>query len=115
MLRGEIRLTDLDPARAAEADKRRPAIIVSNDRANATAARLGRGVVTVVPITSNISRVFPFQVLLPADDVGIRVDSKAQAEQVLSVSIERIGPVIGRLPTHLISKLDDALRLHLQL
>ncbi|MEZ5201098.1 MAG: type II toxin-antitoxin system PemK/MazF family toxin [Micropruina glycogenica] len=65
MLRGEIRLTDLDPARAAEADKRRPAIIVSNDRANATAARLGRGVVTVVPITSNISRVFPFQVLLP--------------------------------------------------
>ncbi|MFZ1410288.1 MAG: type II toxin-antitoxin system PemK/MazF family toxin [Micropruina sp.] len=115
MLRGEIRLTDLDPARAAEADKRRPAIIVSNDRANATAARLGRGVVTVVPITSNISRVFPFQVLLPADDVGVRVDSKAQAEQVRSVSIERIGPVIGRLPTHLISKLDDALRLHLQL
>lgn len=115
MLRGEIRLTDLDPARAAEADKRRPAIIVSNDRANATAARLGRGVVMVVPITSNISRVFPFQVLLPADDVGIRVDSKAQAEQVRSVSIERIGPVIGRLPTHLISKLDDALRLHLQL
>ena len=115
MVRGEIRLTDLDPARAAEADKRRPAIIVSNDRANATAARLGRGVVTVVPITSNISRVFPFQVLLPADDVGIRVDSKAQAEQVRSVSIELIGPVIGRLPTHLISKLDDALRLHLQL
>ncbi len=115
MLRGEIRLTDLDPARAAEADKRRPAIIVSNDRANATAARLGRGVVTVVPITSNISRVFPFQVLLPAEEVGIRVDSKAQAEQVRSVSIERIGPVIGRLPTHLISKLDDALRLHLQL
>ncbi len=114
MVRGEIRLTDLDPARAAEADKRRPAIIVSNDRANATAARLGRGVVTVVPITSNISRVFPFQVLLPADEVGIRVDSKAQAEQVRSVSIERIGPVIGRLPTHLISKLDDALRLHLQ-
>ena len=115
MLRGEIRLTDLDPARAAEADTRRPAIIVSNDRATATAARLGRGVVTVVPITSNISRVFPFQVLLPADDVGVRVDSKAQAEQVRSVSIERIGPVIGRLPTHLISKLDDALRLHLQL
>ena len=115
MVRGEIRLTDLDPARAAEADKRRPAIIVSNDRANATAARLGRGVVTVVPITSNISRVFPFQVLLPADEVGIRVDSKAQAEQVRSVSIELIGPVIGRLPTHLISKLDDALRLHLQL
>ena len=61
MRRGEIRLVDLEPVRGAEADKQRPAIIVSNDRANATAARLGRGVVTVVPITSNISRVFPFQ------------------------------------------------------
>ena len=67
MLRGEIRLVDLDPARPAEANKRRPAVIVSNDRANATAARLGRGVVTVVTITSNVSRVYPFQVALPAD------------------------------------------------
>lgn len=115
MLRGEIRLTDLEPAMAGEADKRRPAIIVSNDRANATAARLGRGVVTVVPVTSNISRVFPFQVLLPAEETGIRTDSKAQAEQVRSVSTERIGPVIGRVPTHLMAQLDDALRLHLQL
>ena len=55
MLRGEIRLTDLDPAMAGEADKRRPAVIVSNDRANATAARLGRGVVTVVPVTSKVA------------------------------------------------------------
>jgi len=115
MLRGEIRLTDLEPARPGEADKRRPAVIVSNDRANATAARLGRGVVTVVPITSNTARVFPFQVLLPAEETGIRTDSKAQAEQVRSVSVERIGPVIGRLPTHLVTQLDDALRLHLQL
>lgn len=115
MLRGEIRLTDLEPARPGEVDKRRPAVIVSNDRANATAARLGRGVVTVVPITSNTARVFPFQVLLPAEETGIRTDSKAQAEQVRSVSVERIGPVIGRLSTHLVTQLDDALRLHLQL
>ncbi|MGM0385992.1 MAG: type II toxin-antitoxin system PemK/MazF family toxin [Actinomycetota bacterium] len=115
MLRGEIRLTDLEPARAGEANKRRPAVIVSNDNANATAARLGRGVVTVVPITSNTTRVFPFQVLLPAAETGIHVDSKAQAEQVRSVPVERLGPVIGRLPTHLTAQLDDALRLHLQL
>lgn len=115
MLRGEIRLVDLEPARAGEADKRRPAIIVSNDRANTVAARLGRGVVTVVPVTSNTARVFPFQVLLPADEVGIRSDSKAQAEQVRAVSVDRIGPVIGRLPLPLIAQLDEALRLHLQL
>jgi mRNA interferase MazF len=115
MLRGEIRLTDLDPALAGEANKRRPAVIVSNDNANASAARLGRGVVTVVPVTSNITRVFPFQVLLPAEETGITVDSKAQAEQVRSVSVERLGGVIGRLPIHLMTQLDDALRLHLQL
>jgi mRNA interferase MazF len=82
-LRGEIRLTDLDPA--------------------------------VVPVTSNVAQVFPFQALLPADETGLRVDSKAQAEQVRSVSIDRLGPVIGRVPAHLMAGLDDALRLHLQL
>ena len=47
MRRGEIRLVDLDPVRGSESSKRRPAVIVSNDSANATAARLRRGVVTV--------------------------------------------------------------------
>ena len=115
MRRGEVRLTDLGPARGNEADKRRPAIIVSNDRANATAARLGRGVVTVVPITSNVTRVFAFQVLLPAELTGLRIDSKAQCEQVRSVSVQRLGPILGRLPASIMSHVDEALRLHLQL
>ncbi len=34
MLRGELRLTDFEPARDNEVKKRRPAIFVSNDRAN---------------------------------------------------------------------------------
>jgi len=115
MLRGEIRLADLDPARTSEADKRRPAVVVSNDHANTTAARLGRGVVTVVPITSNIARVFPFQVALQAELSGLRVDSKAQCEQVRAVSVGRLGPVLGQLPASIMSQIDDALRLHLQL
>lgn len=115
MLRGEIRLVDLELASAGESNKRRPAVIVSNDNANATAARLGCGVVTVVPVTSSITRVFPFQVPLTAAETGIRADSKAQAEQVRSVSVDRLGSVVGRLPTHLMTELDDALRLHLQL
>jgi mRNA interferase MazF len=115
MLRGEIRLTDLDPARAGEANKRRPAVVVSNDRANASALRLGRGVVTIVPVTNNVTQVYPFQVLLTAGESGLRVESKAQAEQVRSVSVERMGPVVGRVPAHLMALVDDALRLHLQL
>ncbi|MGI8429988.1 MAG: type II toxin-antitoxin system PemK/MazF family toxin [Solirubrobacteraceae bacterium] len=115
MRRGEIRLVDLDPVRGAEADKRRPAVIVSNDGANATAARLGRGVLSVVPVTSSVARVYPFQVLLPAGTGGLQLDSKAQAEQIRSIAFERIGQLHGKLPAPLLAALDDALRLHLAL
>lgn len=115
MLRGEIRLVDLDPVVGAEASKRRPAVIVSNDGANATAARLGLGVLTVVPLTSNVARVHPFQVELPAQTTGLHADSKAQAEQVRSVAVQRIGPCLGRLPADLMEEIEEALRLHLAL
>jgi mRNA interferase MazF len=115
MRRGEIRLTDLEPVRGSEANIQRPAVIVSNDRANGTAERLGRGVVTVVPVTSAVDRVYPFQTLLTAEVTGLRLDSKAQAEQIRSVAVERIGPVLGRVPASVMADLDVALRLHLQL
>ena len=115
MLRGEIWLVDLDPAHRGEADKRRPAVIVSTDGANTTAARLGHGVVTVVPVTSNVHRVYPFQVLLPGAETRLDRDSKAQAEQVRSVSVERVSHKIGAVPPALMLAVDDALRLHLAL
>ena len=115
MRRGEIVAVNLDPARGSEANKTRPAVVVSNDAANATATRLGRGVVTLVPVTSSTGRVYPFQVLLPASLTGLPRDSKAQAEQVRSVAVERIGARIGQLPSALVAELDQALRLHLSL
>jgi mRNA interferase MazF len=115
MRRGEVRLIDLEPVRGSEANQRRPAVLVSDDRANATAHRLGRGVVTVVPMTSNVARVFAFQTLLPAELTGLRADSKAQAEQIRSVSVERVGPVLGRIPPELMLELDEAMRTHLHL
>lgn len=115
MRRGEIRWVDLDPVRGAEANKRRPAVIVSNDGANTAAARLGRGVVTVVPVTTNTRRIYPFQVRLDAESTGLDRDSKAQAEQVRSIAVERIGGRVGALTPELVHALDDALRLHLAL
>lgn len=115
MRRGEVRIVDLDPARGSEAAKSRPAVIVSNDAANATAERLGRGVVTVVPVTSGVDRVYPFQVLLAATATGLPRDSKAQAEQVRSVPVDRVQRTIGQLPAELLAQLDAALRLHLGL
>lgn len=113
--RGDIVSVDLEPVRGAESDKRRPAVVVSNDAANATASRLGRGVVTVVPVTSNVARIYPFQVLLPATRTGLERDSKAQAEQIRSVAVERIGARMGGVPQDILLQLDECLRVHLGL
>ena len=77
--------------------------------------RLGRGVITVVPVTSNIARVHDFQVFLPAAETGLKRDSKAQAEQVRSIAAERIGARLGIVPEARMDELDEALRLHLGL
>ena len=115
MRRGEIHVVNLEPAKGGEANKRRPAVIVSNDGANVAAERTGQGVITVVPVTSNVLRVYPFQVLLPANLSGLEHDSKAQAEQVRSISVERLGNAIVEVPQELMAELDEALRLHLAL
>ena len=115
MRRGDIHSVDLRPVRGSEANKRRPAVIVSNDAANATAGRLGRGVITVVPVTSNTERVYPFQVLLPAEETGLDRDSKAQAEQIRSIAVERLGDQLGVIPNSIMLDLDEAMRLHLGL
>src|SRR5215207_6450150 len=98
MRRGDIHSIDLDPVRGSEANKRRPAVVVSNDAANATAGRLGRGVITVVPVTSNVERFYPFQVLLPSAETGLDRNSKAQAEQIRSIAVERVGNRLGVVP-----------------
>ncbi|MGH9177081.1 MAG: type II toxin-antitoxin system PemK/MazF family toxin [Acidimicrobiales bacterium] len=115
MRRGDVVWVDLDPVVGSEASKRRPAVVVSNDGANRTAQSLGRGVVTVVPVTSQTARVYPFQVMLPARSCGLPKASKAQAEQIRSVAIERIGTVAGRLSASLLDRLDQAIRVHLAL
>ncbi len=115
MRRGDIHLVDFEPSRGSEVNKRRPAIVVSNDAANTYAERLGRGVITVVPLTSNTRRIYPFQVLVRAERSGLVRDSKAQAEQVRAVDFERIGPQVGLVPLALMAAIDEALRIHMDL
>lgn len=113
--RGQIVLVELDPARGSEQAKTRPAVIVSNDAANAAASLNDLGVVTVVPLTSNTRRVRDYQVLVRAEDSGLPVDSKAQAEQLRAISTTRIVRPLGLLPLRTVAALDDALRVHLSL
>jgi mRNA interferase MazF len=115
MRRGDLYWVDLEPVHGSEADKVCPAVLVGNDAANRAVERTGRGVVAIVPITSNTARVLPFQVLLPAGSCGLPTDAKAQAEQVRSVAGVRLRNRVGALPVATLRQLDDALRTHLAL
>lgn len=71
MQRGDVYYANLDPIQGAETQKTRPVIIVSNNAANKAGA-----LVTVLPVTSNATRIYPFEVKLPAKDTGLGKDSK---------------------------------------
>jgi mRNA interferase MazF len=108
MRRGEIYYADLSPTVGSEINKRRPALIVSNDANNRAA-----NTVTVLPITSNVSRIYPFEIPLPPKESGLPKPSKAQAQQIRTISKERItGEALGRLGAAVMRKADNAMRLH---
>ena len=113
--RGDILWADFGPPRDSEAAKRRPAIVVSGDRANRAVERAGAGVVVLVPLTSNTDRVYRFQVLIPDEHTGLPRPSKAQVEQIRALSVRRLGATIGHVPPDLMTDIDDAIRLHLDL
>lgn len=115
MRRGETWLADLEPMRGTEANKRRPVIVVSNDGANGRAATLQRGVVTVVPVTSNVTRILPFQLLLEPAGTGLTRPSKVQAEQVQSIDVTRLSRRLGAVSRSVMTEVDERLRLHLGL
>ena len=108
---------DLNPVVGSEANKVRPAVVVSNDGANRAVERFGRGVITVAPITSNIAKVYPFQVLLALDltEMGLTAESKVQVEQIRAVDVARIRQRLGRVPAALHEPLREALMIHLGL
>ena len=111
MKRGEIFFAGLDPTRGAEIRKSRPVVIVSNDAANRASA-----LVTVIPLTSNVSVVHSFEVKLSARESGLSKDSKAMAQQVRTIDKTRIGTVRrGIVPGVKMREVDAALRLHLAL
>ncbi|MYK81074.1 MAG: type II toxin-antitoxin system PemK/MazF family toxin [Gammaproteobacteria bacterium] len=115
MRRGDIWMVDFSTPKGSEAAFRRPAVVASNNSANRSASDSAHGVVTVVPVTSNLRRVYPFQVRLRARDCGLPRDSKAQAEQIRAGAGERLDSRIGRVPNNTMAAIDAALRLHLNL
>ena len=108
--RGDIFLTHFGPARAGEPDFKRPAVVITNNVANAKADAL-----TVVPLTGNLNTVYDFQLLLPTERTGLNLDSKAQTELITCIAVSRIGKRLGQVPEELMTELDGKIRLHLAL
>jgi len=109
--RGDIVYADLSPSIGSEINKRRPVLIVSNNANNRAAST-----VTVLPITSSIRRLYPFEVALSRAESGLPKDSKAQAQQIRTISRERIRTQpAGKLKPEKMREVDAAIRLHLGL
>ena len=111
MRRGEIYFAELSPTVGSEINKRRPALIVSNNANNRAA-----NTITVVPLTSNTSPARPFEVLVLARQTGLPRDSKVLAQQIRTISKARVAPKkVGELDQALMQQVDAAIKLHLAL
>jgi mRNA interferase MazF len=109
MKRGEIYYANLSPTVGSEIDKRRPVLVVSNDANNRAA-----NTVTILPITSNVTRVYPFEILLNPEDSSLSKPSKVQAQQVRTISKQRItSDAVGSLSEEIRQLVNAALKLHL--
>lgn len=112
MKRGEIYFANLDPTIGAETQKKRPVLIISNNANNNAATTI-----TIIPITSNIKKIYPFEVLLEIGKTGLTKDSKAQCHQIRTISRLRISKSIpvGKVRDEVMMKINAALKLHLDL
>ena len=110
MKRGEIYYANLDPTMGSEINKKRPVLIVSNN-ANNQASKT----ITVIPLTSNTTKVYPFEVLLEIKESGLPKSSKAQCQQVRTISKIRIedDKPAGVVGSVVMQKIKLALQLHL--
>jgi mRNA interferase MazF len=108
LYRGEVYMVAFDPVVGSETGKTRPAIVIQNDLANRSSPT-----VTVIPTTSQVTRVFPFQVRLEAGEGGLERTSKALCEQIRTVSRARFRDRLGRVSDRTMAEIRRALDRHL--
>jgi len=104
--RGEVWWVNFEPAVGGEIRKKRPAVIISNDAANKYLNR-----VQVVPLTSRVGHVYPSEALVLLGDK----QSKAMADQLTTVSKQRLINRVGRLANADLRKVEQAVKVQLGL
>jgi mRNA interferase MazF len=108
--KGDIHLVNFDPTIGAEVKKIRPAVIVSNDINNTNSP-----IISIAPITSNVSKVYSFEVEIPAGTGGMKTKSKVMVNQTRAIDKARLIKLMGKLTGQYLDKINRALKLHYDL
>lgn len=110
ILKGEIYLANLSPTVGSEISKKRPVLIVSNDINNQYA-----DTVSIVPITSTTSKIYPFEVFLPKAEGNLLNDSKAKCNQIRTIDKLRIEKRFGKISKDKLTEIEQAILIHLDI
>jgi len=108
--RGDVFLVNFDPTVGAEAKKTRPAVVVSNDINNEHSP-----IISISPITSNVAKIYSFEVELPSGVGGLKTRSKVMVNQTRAVDKLRLIRKLGHLSERIVIDMNHALKLHYDL
>ena len=93
-----------DPSIGGEIQKTRLAIVISNDAANSALNR-----VIVIPITSQVAKVYPGEVVIIVNGE----QRKAMADQIMTASKQRMKNKLGNLSRADVTAVESAVLLQL--
>lgn len=110
MRRGDIYQVNFEPSVQGEPARTRPAVLLTNDLANETLPHL-----VVAPVTSNVSREYPFDVMLAVGSCGLPEASRVQLNYIRGLNRTRFGKYLGSLNAAQLEDVDRKLKVHLGL